>query len=305
MAFSDVAKTVFWALLLLQVAPFFIKSIKQNYSDLLETKTKVGVIPVKGLLHSASPILKELKKYFEDPAIKGIVLKIDCPGGLAGTAQTIFQEINHYKTIYPSKYVVSLVENVAASGGYYIATASHWIIASPSAFVGSVGSYIQHPYFKEFIEQFKIKCNFIKAGTYKLAGNPLAELTPEQRALLQTVTDDVYKQFVRDVARQRPHLPADIKEWADGRIFTGEQAVALKLIDEVGSPATVERVLRENAPIVGKIEWVKTPRKTSLLGGLLGGALGETTTEQGSYLSSCVNSICQTVEDRYSSSAHC
>ena len=126
-------------------------------------------------------------------------------------------------------------------------------------------------------------------------------MTPEQRALLQTVTDDVYKQFVRDVARQRPHLPADIKEWADGRIFTGEQAVALKLIDEVGSPATVERVLRENAPIVGKIEWVKTPRKLSLLRGLLG-EIRTATTEQGSYLSSCVNSICQTVEDRYSSS---
>lgn len=302
MAFSDIVKTIFWAFLLLQVAPFFIKSIKQNYSDLFETKTKVAVIPIKGLIHNADPLLKDLKKYFEDPEIKAIVLKIDSPGGLSGTAQTIFQEINHYKTIYPSKYIVSIVENVAASGGYYIATASHWIIASPSAFIGSIGAYIQHPYLKEFIEQFKIKCTFIKAGTYKTAGNPLVEMTPEQRALFQTMTDEVYKQFVRDVARQRPHLPADSKEWADGRIFTGEQAAALKLIDEVGSPSTVERVLRENAPIVGKIEWVKSPRKLSLLAGLFGERANE---EEGSSLSSWVNSVCQALEDRYGPSAHC
>ncbi len=302
MVFSDIVKTIFWAFLLLQIGPFFIKSIKQNYSDLFETKTKVAVIPIKGLIHNAGPTLKDLKKYFEDPEIKAIVLKIDSPGGLSGTAQTIFQEINHYKTIYPSKYIVSIVENIAASGGYYIATASHWIIASPSAFIGSIGAYIQHPYFKEFIEQFKIKFTFIKAGTYKTAGNPLVEMTPEQRALFQTMTDDVYKQFVRDVARQRPHLPADSKEWADGRLFTGEQAVALKLIDEVGSPSTVERVLRANAPIVGKIEWVKSPQKLSLLAGLFGDRTSE---EEGSSLSSWVNSVCQTLEDRYGSSSHC
>ena len=117
------------------------------------------------------------------------------------------------------------------------------------------------------------------------------------------MTDDVYKQFVRDVARQRPHLPADIKEWADGRIFTGEQAVALKLIDEVGSPRQSNGSYAQNAPIVGKIESVKTPKSSVCLQDSWGHS--ETSKERCSSLSSWVNSVCQTLEDRYGSSSHC
>lgn len=294
--FSDALKNIFWLLLILQFAPVLIRSIKQQYSDLFEAKTRVGVINIKGTLYKAGSYVRDLKTLFENDAIKAIVLKIESPGGTAGTAQTIFNEINHYKSQYPNKYIVSLVENIAASGGYYVACAANHIITSPSAFIGSIGSYIQHPDFKDFIEYYKIKYDVIKAGEYKTAGNPLLELTPAQKTLFQSIADDVYRQFIRDVSRQRPHLPADTKLWADGKIFTGEQALALHLIDEIGSPATVARVLKDQAHIEGKIEWVKPVKKRGFLAGLFA---QDTEDDQDSSLKSWVNSICTAVEERY------
>ncbi len=293
--FSDYIKNIFWVLVLLQFAPTLIQGIKKQYSDLFEPKTKVGVITLNGILANAGPRVKEIRNFFTDSSIKAIVLKIECPGGAPGTSQTIFNEINHFKKEYPQKYVVALIENVAASGGYYVACAANYIIASPGALIGSIGAYISHPNFKDFIETYKIKYDFIKAGAYKGTGNPLLSLTPEQQALLQQVTDDTYRQFLRDVAHQRPQLPADIKIWADAKVFTGDQALALKLIDEVGSPSTVVKVLKEKAHIDGAIDWVK-PRKPGFLGGLFG---EEQDDSGGSFIHSWVNSVCSALEARY------
>ena len=87
--FSDVVKNIFWVLVLLQVAPFFLRSIRQQYSDLIDSKTRVGVISIKETLYQAGPTVRTIKRFFEDSSIKAIVLKIDCPGGIAGTAQTL------------------------------------------------------------------------------------------------------------------------------------------------------------------------------------------------------------------------
>lgn len=297
--FGDIVKNVFFVLLILQIAPFFIKNIKDQYSDIIESKTKVGVVSIKGTLYSASPIIKDIKKLFETSDIKAIVLKIDSGGGVSGTCQTIFNELNYYKSMYPNKYVIALVENIAASGGYYIASAAHYIIAAPSAFIGSIGAYIQHPNFKEFIEYHKIKYDVIKTGTYKTAGNPLLDLTPEQKSEFQGLSDDVYRQFTRDVAHQRPHLPTDTKSWAEGHIFTGEQALGLKLIDEVGSPATVRKVLKDNAHIEGKIEWVRPPKKAGLLNALFSRDQDDDDDQSSSLSSNVINSACEAIEQRY------
>ncbi len=291
--FADYVKNIFLILLLLSFAPYFLRSIKQQFSDLLEPKTKIGVIPVKGLLYNATTVIKDIKKFFEDSDIKAIVFKIDCPGGVSGTAQTIFNEINYFRSQFPNKYVVSIVENIAASGGYYVACATQYIIASPSAFIGSIGVYIQHPEFKHFIEYHNIKYEVIKTGSYKTAGNPLVELTSDQRKLLQSLTDNTYDQFVRDVVRHRPHVPADSKTWADGKIFTGEQALSLKLIDELGSPSSIIRVLKEKAHIEGKLEWVKPTKK-----GILSFFSSDDDDESGSYIDTFVNALSKSLEER-------
>ncbi len=294
--FSDYIKNIFWVLLLLQFAPVLIEGIKKQYSDFLEPKTKVGVIPIKEKLFESTKLVEQIRKLFTDNSIKAIVLNIDCPGGASGTSQTIFNEINHYKKEYPHKYVVSFVENMAASGGYYVACATNYIIASPSATIGSIGSALTHPNFKDFIESYKIKYELIKAGAYKGAGSPFLSLTPEQKALLQNMADNIYKQFIKDVASKRPLLPADSTVWADGKVFSGEQALALKLIDELGSQSTVRKVLKEKAHIEGPIEFVKPPKTGGFWSNLFSQD-GED--DAGSFMQNCVQSVCNVLEQRY------
>lgn len=297
--FSDIAKNIFWALILLQFAPIFIQGIVKQYYDLFEPKTKVGVIKFEGMLANAEPRLKEIKKFFTDTSIKAIILKIESPGGVSGTSQTLFNEINHFRKEYPHKYVIALVENVAASGGYYVAMAADYIIASPSAIIGSIGVFRSLPNLREFIEYHKIKYDAVTAGKYKGMGNFFLPLTPEQKAHLQESTNDTYRQFVRDVAQRRPQLPADTKVWAEGKIFTGEQALALKLIDAVGSPATALQVLKDKAHIEGPIEWVKPAKRSGFFAALS----GESDDSDSTYIQSFVNSVCSAVEQRYGAHA--
>jgi len=296
--FSDYVKNIFWVLLLLQFAPLFIKGIRSQYSDLFEEKTKVGVIPIIGTIEHAGPTVNEIKKFFEDKNLKAIVLKVDSPGGVSPAGQAIFQEILHFKKLHPEKYVVTYIERIAASAGYYIATAGDYIIATSSATIGSIGVFFQHPSFKSLLEKIHVNYSITKTGDYKGMGNPFLTLTPEEKTLFQSMSNDTYRQFIRDVHAQRPQLSPDTKLWAEGKIFTGEQAYDLKLVDETGSPSTVEKVLRDKAHIVGKIEWIKSTKRRPLLASLFSQDEEEDSTGA---LTKAVNAICHAVEARYSS----
>lgn len=296
--FSDYLKNIFWLLIILQLAPAFIKNIKTQYEPYLEKKTKVGVICIKGPICNSSKYIKDIKQFFERDDIKAIVLKIDSPGGAAGASQAIFNEIKELKKGIHSKFVLVLVENIAASGGYYIASAADYIVATPAAFIGSIGSYISYPVVKEFIEYHKFKYEIIKSGSFKTVCSPFVEITSEQRAFLQNLSDNVYHQFIKDIKNQRAkaNLPADIKEWAEGKIFTGEQALKIGLIDSVGSQTTAVEVLKAKAPIIGKIEWVKPTHKTGILQTLFS---GEDESDTESTLESSLKTVCSVFEQRY------
>lgn len=258
MNFNSFLRFLILLMVFLLIVPFFIKNMKKNYSDLTKEKTRIGVIPFKKVLTHAQPYLDHLNEFFKDKEIKAIVLMMDSGGGCAGTSQTIFNEIKELKKQYPKRVVV-FVENICASGAYYIACAADSIIAAPSAFVGSIGVYISLPQLKEFIEQFKIKYDVIKTGAFKTAGDPLLDLSSEQRAMLQDLSNQTYKQFVEDVAANRSKLSVtNASTWAEGKVFTGQQALELGLIDKTGSPATIIADLREHIAIAQDIEWVKT-----------------------------------------------
>lgn len=264
MSFNSFLRFLILLMIFLLLVPYFIKNVKKNYQDLVKEKTHVGVIPFKKVLSHAESYLDNLNEFFKDNDIKAIVLMMDCGGGCAGTSQTIFNEIKALKKQHP-KPVIVFIENICASGAYYIACAADAIIASPSAFVGSIGVYISLPQLKEFIEQFKVKYDVIKTGTFKTAGDPLLELSPEQRAMLQSLTDQTYTQFVNDVAANRPKLSAsNSTAWAEGKIFTGSQALELGLIDKTGSPSTVIEELRDRMAVTEEIEWVKPSEGTGL-----------------------------------------
>ncbi len=258
---TTLLKNIILLIIVIQLLPPFITSLKQRYHDWHETKSHVGVVTIDdSLITNTNSYAHELKKLFKDPLIKAIVLKIDSPGGTPAACQELFYEINELKKDF-MKPVIAYAENFCTSGSYYIACAADHIITQPATFVGTIGVYLAFPNFHEFLENHKIKYTSIQTGAYKSPSLYLQELTPEQKKMFQSLTDDTYAQFVNDVVARRPHLAKlDKTKWADGKTFTGRQALELGLIDELGSQSTLVRALRAKAAIEGEIVWVHRPQ---------------------------------------------
>lgn len=291
---SEYLGNIFLIILIIQFLPLMINSIKRYYTSLVEPRSQVAYLPIKGVLSDSSSYIKELKKFFENKDIKALLLKIESPGGAAGSSQAIFNEINALKKEHP-KTVIALVENVCASGSYYVACAADHIIAAPSAFIGSIGAYISYPQLNELMENYKVRWNLIKAGKYKTAGSPFVPTTKDVEEMLQSLVNDTYQRFVKDVAEKRPKLSlANADQWAQGRVFTGDQALQLGLIDELGSLATAIQRIKEKEAIEGEIEWVKPPKAGPLA--RLFGAEDETT-ESESLATSLTNAVVAKVQE--------
>jgi protease IV len=266
----DYLKNIFLFLLLLQFAPPLLNAIKKQYASYIQPKTKIGVVPIKGNLDDSSAYVGTLKKFFQDPEIKALVLKIECPGGSPGTSQAIFNEITHLKKYY-KKTIITYAENVCASGGYYIAAATDHIICPASACIGNIGVVIRKPYLKELAQFVKFRYDIIKSGEFKTIGDPFQDTTAAEQQLLQNLATDSYNQFLKDVSTCRPKLILkDAATWANGIIFTGQQALGKGLVDELGSQSTVEQTIRRLVPIEYEIEWVKPSHPVTFLSLLTG-----------------------------------
>jgi protease-4 len=192
----------------------------------------IAVIEIEGVLTKSKPIVEKLLRYKKDESIKAIVLRINSPGGGVGPAQEIYSEL--LKLRNKKKIIVSM-ESVAASGGYYIACAAHKIVANPGTITGSIGVIIEFANIEELLGKVGLKSVVIKSGKYKDILSPTRPMTPEDRALIQGVIDSVHNQFIEAVAKGR-NLPKEkVIKIADGRIFSGEQAQAIGLVDQLGN----------------------------------------------------------------------
>ena len=270
MTFFDALKNIFLLLVFLQLAPALVHGIKKQYLHYLEPRTQVAVVTFNSFINDANCYIKQLNTYFKDESIKAILFKVDCPGSTSGSGQSIYNEIMALKKEYP-KPIITLTENVCASGAYWIACASDYIIAPGCALIGSIGVTLPFNFkLNEFLEQYHIKYKQLKAGAYKNALDPFAQTTPEEYALLQSTLDDTYQQFVQAVAASRKLSATNANVWADGKIFTGQQALKVGLIDELGSMHTAVRALKEKALIEGEIEWVKESPDKGMLAKLFG-----------------------------------
>lgn len=261
--FNDYLKTAILLFIIIQIGPPALENIKEQWQQSLEPHNKIGIINFHGVVQDTQHYHHYLKKFFQDPSIKAILLNIESTGGASGTSQAIFHTINELKKECP-KPIVSYVENTCLSGGYYIAAATDHIVTTGTSTIGSIGSRIM-PIFKvqELLQNWNVSCESITAGDYKDALSPYSELTTEQKNMLQSVADSSYKQFAHDIASQR-HLQINkLHEWADGKIFTGQQAYDLKLVDSIGSFKTAVEFIKKNIiPSNRKIEWIKPPTKS-------------------------------------------
>jgi len=193
---------------------------------------KVGVVEVTGMIVDARDTIDQIKQLREDDTIKAIVVRIDSPGGAVAPSQEIYREIR--KTV-PRKKVVASMGAVAASGGYYIAAAADGIIASPGTITGSIGVMMAYTNYRALLDKIGLVPVVVKSGAYKDTGSPVREMTAEERELLESLTDKIHRQFIRDIVAGRQMDPEKVNRLADGRIYTGEESKTLGLVDRIGN----------------------------------------------------------------------
>jgi protease IV len=197
-----------------------------------EDGPRIGVVQVKGVISDTSKGLEDLRKFRKDESIKAIVVRIDTPGGAVGPAQEMYREIERTRGKKP---VVASLGAVAASGGYYIAAACDRIVASSGTITGSIGVISQTVHVQELLDLARIQTHTFKSGPFKDVGSPLRAMGEEDKTFMQGVVLEIYHQFLRDVAKGRKLPEEKVKPVADGRVLSGEQALASRLVDRIGN----------------------------------------------------------------------
>jgi len=225
---------------------------------------KIALVKIEGMLITADAIVDEINNYAEDTSVKSILIRIDSPGGGVVASQEIFNAVLNARNKGKKKVIISM-GSVAASGGYYIAAAGDRIVANPGTLTGSIGVKMEFANLERLLEKIGVKGMVVKAGEYKDMGSPFREMTDHEKKLLQWVIDDVHSQFIEAVAKGRNLPEADVKAIADGRIFTGRQALHLKLVDQLGDLEDSILVAAELAGIKGKPKIVKKEKKVPFL----------------------------------------
>lgn len=206
-------------------------SISTGGTDLV-TGDRVGVIEISGVLVESKDILQHIKDYREDGSVKAIVLRINSPGGGVGPSQEIYREIR--KTV-KEKNVIASMGAVAASGGYYVASAASGIIASPGTVTGSIGVIMGYTNFQDIFSKIGLKPVVVKSGEFKDMGSPVREMTAAEEKILTDFVQKIHMQFITHVSEARRMDVAEVKLLADGRIYTGEEAKTMGLVDRLGN----------------------------------------------------------------------
>ena len=221
-------------LFLLAVFAIIYTSVKSDRSDGISSAfgDKIAVVDLEGVIIEPKTVVGYLKRYGDDDSIKAIIIHVNTPGGGAAASQEIYEAVKRVRT-QKKKRVVASIETVGASGGYYVASACDKIYANPASIVGSIGVIAEWYNYGELIKWAKMKDITIKTGEFKDTGSPTRDLTPAERAYLQALIDDMYTQFINAVAEGRKMKPEQVRAIADGKVWTGSQAMPLKLVDQL------------------------------------------------------------------------
>jgi protease-4 len=226
--------------------------------------SKIGVIDITGVILDADSVNTQIRKFGDDSSIKAIILHINSPGGGAAASQEIYNEVVRVRQEKHKKIVAS-VESVGASGAYYIASGCDKIYANNASVVGSIGVIMEWTNYGDLMKWAKLKNVVIHAGTLKDAGDPTRDMTPEEQAYFQSLVDNMYGQFVHDVATGRHTSDDRIRPLATGQVWTGQQAIPLGLIDKIGGFRVALIDTARDAGINGEPDIARPATKHGLL----------------------------------------
>jgi len=233
----------------------------------LSLSNKIGVIPINGVIRDADAITEQLIAFRDDKQIKAIILRINSPGGGVGPSQEIYSET---RRTTKTKKVVASLGSVAASGGYYVASAADSVVANPGTLTGSIGVLMEFVRFEELLKKIGVEMQVIKSGKFKDIGSPNRKMTKEEREILTRLIEEIRNQFVTAVSQGRNMPEEKVLELADGRVFSGREAKRLGLVDSLGNFQDAVNVAKRMAHIRGKVKLVYPVKKRrSLLWDLL------------------------------------
>lgn len=207
------------------------KVLLVEISGVISSQDGDGLMPTPSLIAS---VKEQLTRATQDENVKAVVLRINTPGGTVTASDIIHHELKMFKASRKIPIVASIMD-VGASGGYYIAAASDTVLAHPSSVTGSIGVIMLTVNARGLLEKVGVEATVVTSGPRKDMGSPFRTMTTEERAIFQGLIDSFYQRFLTVVQEGRPHLQMDqIKKLADGRIYTGDQAKELGLVDEIG-----------------------------------------------------------------------
>jgi protease-4 len=230
---------------------------------------RIGVVEVRGFIADARPVTEALRTFREDKGVKAIVLRVETPGGLVAPSQEMHDEVMRTKA---SKPVVVSMGTVAASGGYYLSAPASRILADPGTATGSIGVILQFQDFHVILDKFGYRTRVVKSGPLKDAGSPFRAMTEAEKAVFQSLVDDIFAQFVDAVAQGRKMSREAVLKLADGRVYSGRQALKAGLVDELGGFWDAVTLAQELAGLKGK---PKLQYRGAKKGGILRLLLGE------------------------------
>ena len=212
-------------------------------------KEKIGVLPVEGTIIESDTLVAQLVEFRKDRKIKAVLLRVNSPGGGVGPSQELYREIR--KTVETKKVVASL-GSVAASGGYYAASAADKMVANPGTMAGGIGVIMEFVQVEELLKKIGVSVEVLKTGEFKDIGSIHRKLSERDREMIRTLVFDVQRQFVEAVAQGR-NLPVEkVREIADGRVLTGAQCKELGLVDQLGNFEDAVELARTLAGVKGE-----------------------------------------------------
>jgi protease-4 len=257
MVWSRKKKAWFFIILFVAVA-LLLSAIAQRSA--IGSGDRIGVVEIEGVISESKEVMEDIIRFKEDPSVKGVILRIDSPGGGVGPTQEIYREVvklNAAKKVYVS------MGTSCASGGYYIAAAADKLYANPSTITGSIGVVMQLMIVEDVLKKIGVKANTIKAGEFKDTGSPFKEMTPAERAYMEGITRSIYEQFLKDIASGRKMDIETVRKLAEGRIYTGNQAREADLVDGIGNFYDTVDALKTALAIKGKPNLVYTEKPFS------------------------------------------
>lgn len=228
----------------------------------LHLRAKVGVVRIEGVIIDSVDIIEQIDEFADDDGIKAIVLRINSPGGGVVPSQEIYQSVLELRK---KKKVVASMGAVAASGGYLIAAAADRIVANPGTITGSISAVMHFADVQELMRKVGVRSSVVKSGKFKDIGSPVREMTGEEKQLIQGIVDDIYDQFTQIISENRKVPLETIIGLADGRIFSGRQALAVKLVDELGGLQDAVSLAGRLAGMEGKPAIVYAAKKKTTL----------------------------------------